>query len=30
MFLDKDKFERNAWHMAEVRGQVEVLHKLWD
>jgi hypothetical protein len=30
MFLAKDKFQMTACHMAVGRGQIEVLHKLWE
>ena len=30
MFLGKDGYERTAWSMASEKGQVEILHKLWD
>jgi hypothetical protein len=29
MSLAKDEYERNAWHMAGKKGQIEILHKLW-
>jgi len=29
MFLTKDEFETNAWHMAIDEGQIEVLQQLW-
>jgi len=30
MFLDNGAYQRIAWNMAAVKGQVEVLHKIWD
>jgi len=30
MFIAKDKFEKTAWYMAAEKGQLEVLHKLWE
>jgi hypothetical protein len=30
IFLAKDVDERTAWHMESEKGQIELLHKLWD
>jgi len=30
LFLDKDGYERTAWNMASVKGQIEALQNLWD
>jgi len=30
MFLAKDRYERTDWHMVLQKGQLEVLHKLFE
>ena len=30
MFVAKEKCKRTAWHMGAGKGQIDILHKLWD
>jgi len=30
MFVGKDGYERKTWHIVSEKGQVELLHKMWE